>query len=281
MIIRQDGPLCSCKNRGCLEALASRWAIERDIKQEIKKGRRTSLQLRRGGGAQIKSKALKQALRSGDKVTTRVITNACDALGSACVSLRHIFDPQMIILGGGVIEACGDFMIPRIKRAVDEDPFFTHLPSCEVVASELGDEAVIMGAVALVKDKLIFHSENRGVNYPFFYFKKGHQIMMDEQPLRENVYIKSDGTVRKLDGRAEFDEFCKSHVLDDGAVKKICKNAPRFLIIGTHSRHLELTEDAKQYLIKKSIKAQILPVKESVSVYNALPGQKAFLVHVK
>src|SRR5262245_25116701 len=128
------------------------------------------------------------------------MSKATDALAQACISLRHIFDPQMIILGGGIIEACEDFIVPRIKKTVEADPFFAHLPPCEVVASELGDEAIILGAVALLKDKLIFQTENEnhGLNYPFFQHRKGNQIVMDDQVLRDNIYIKNDGTFRKI-----------------------------------------------------------------------------------
>ena len=74
MIVQQNGPLCSCKNHGCLEALASRWAIERDLKEAVKRGRRTNLQLPRilwrGAGScgtaagGLKTEALSYNIRS-------------------------------------------------------------------------------------------------------------------------------------------------------------------------------------------------------------------------
>ena len=67
------------------------------------------------------------------------------------MSLRHVFDPELFILGGGLIEACGGRILPIVQRALDADPFFRKLPRCKAVASELGDDAVILGAVALAK----------------------------------------------------------------------------------------------------------------------------------
>jgi hypothetical protein len=56
-----------------------------------------------------------------------------------------------VVLGGGVIEACGSFMIPIIKESVHHDPLFRGLGPCKISASTLGDDAVILGGVALVR----------------------------------------------------------------------------------------------------------------------------------
>ena len=113
MIIDSKGPLCSCGNRGCLEAFAGRWAIQRDIRAAVRDGKKTALTKWAGRDlALIKSRFLRRGLKKGDRVTTRVMKKAAKALGAACVSLRHVFDPEVIVLGGGVIEACGDFVVP-------------------------------------------------------------------------------------------------------------------------------------------------------------------------
>ncbi len=151
MIMETDGPLCSCGNQGCLEALASRWAIERDIRQAIKKGKKTILANKISSNKPIKSKLLKDALKSHDPLTTKIMTNASYILGEACISLTHIFNPQVIVLGGGVVEACGDFILPIIRKTAYSDPFFKKLKRCQIVESKLGDDAVLLGAVALIR----------------------------------------------------------------------------------------------------------------------------------
>jgi glucokinase len=152
MTIDLNGPMCSCGNQGCLEALASRWAIQRDIQAAIKSGKKSLItELTKNYLSVIKSKALKEALRMKDPVVTEVMTRVANILGRGCLSINHIFNPEMIVLGGGVIEACGEFLIPRIKQVVASDPFFKKFKSCQIVEAKLKDDAVILGAVALAR----------------------------------------------------------------------------------------------------------------------------------
>lgn len=153
MIIQDEGPACSCGNIGCLEALTGRWAIERDIRQAIKKGKKTLIaKYLNKKTDMIKSKMLSKALKRRDGLVVRILTAAAHQLGVACISIRHIFDPEMIVLGGGVIEACCDFMLPIIKKTVGKDRFFSDIGGCRIVASELGDDAIVLGAVALAQN---------------------------------------------------------------------------------------------------------------------------------
>ncbi len=153
IIMCADGPACSCGNHGCLEALTGRWAIERDIRASVKQGHKTLItKLTDGKLTSIKSKFLKAALKAQDPLTTQVMTKAAHFLGLACINLRHIFNPELIILGGGVIEACGGFLLPIINKTFHADPFFAKIDRCQISASKLGDDAVILGAVALAKE---------------------------------------------------------------------------------------------------------------------------------
>ncbi|MCB4791054.1 MAG: ROK family protein [Elusimicrobia bacterium] len=152
MVVVHDGLHCTCGNNGCLEALCGRWAIERDIKRAVKKGKETIVEkMLDGNFKKIKSRILAKALKAKDPVVTRIMKEVSRHLGSACVSLRHLFDPEVIVLGGGVIGACGEYMLPIIEKAVNKDKLFSGLGKCKIVVSELQDNAVILGAVALVK----------------------------------------------------------------------------------------------------------------------------------
>lgn len=153
MIMQINGPQCSCGNRGCLEALTSRWAIQRDIEEALKQGHKSLItELSKDHLPVIKSKALSQALVRKDPLITDIMTNAALVLGQACVSINHIFNPQMIVLGGGVIEACGGFLLPRIQKAVKNDPFFKKFKACQITAAKLKDDATLLGAAALIKN---------------------------------------------------------------------------------------------------------------------------------
>ena len=128
IIMDPEGPKCSCGNTGCLEAMTSRWAIERDIRQAVKNGKKTLLmKLCKGNLKIIKSGLLAQALRQKDPLVTTILKRASVILGQACINFRHIFDPELIIFGGGLIEACGDFMLPIITKTANADPFFSKI----------------------------------------------------------------------------------------------------------------------------------------------------------
>ncbi len=152
MIMDVDGPLCHCGNHGCLEAMTSRWAIERDIKTLIKKGHKSIVKdLNNGSLTTIKSRVLKEALQKKDVLVRSVVKRVSVVLGQACISINHVFNPQAIVLGGGVIKACGFFMLPIIEKALTGDPFFKGFNTCRILQSSLGDDAVVLGAVHLVK----------------------------------------------------------------------------------------------------------------------------------
>ncbi len=152
VIVSIDGPLCHCGNRGCLEALTSRWAIERDIRLAVKAGRKTIIaKLNDGKLDTIKSRVLKEALSKNDAVVKSVITKAATVLGKTAVSLNHTFNPQAIIFGGGVIKACGDFILPIVAKELNADPFFKKFNTCRILPSKLGDDAVLLGAARLVQ----------------------------------------------------------------------------------------------------------------------------------
>ena len=152
MIIQAGGPRCSCGSSGCLEALASRWAMERDIRQALKNGQKSVVtKLLDRKSDTIKSKVLRKALQKKDPLVTGILSEASRYLGIACISIRHIYDPEIIVLGGGVIEACGEFMLPIIRKTAQKDRLFAEIGGCEISASQLGDNAVILGGVALAK----------------------------------------------------------------------------------------------------------------------------------
>ncbi len=159
IVMEVDGPLCGCGNRGCLEAMASRTAIERDIREAVSSGRETILQEMLDGDLSIiKSGALKKALKKGDGLVTEVMEKASIVIGHACLTVRHLLDPEVIVLGGGVVEACGNFILPLVQEVVDSDALGAARNGGRIVESSLGDDAVILGAVALAKESIGRHN---------------------------------------------------------------------------------------------------------------------------
>lgn len=149
MIMQVDGPLCGCGGRGCFEALASRTAIEREIRQAVKDGQKTILtKLLEGDLKLIRSSSLRKALNKKDRLVMKIVSQAARIHGLACLNIRHLFDPEVIIMGGGVLEACHEFMLPIIQETVAQDPLRGARAGAKVVLSKLGDDAVVLGAVA-------------------------------------------------------------------------------------------------------------------------------------
>ncbi|MBF0531728.1 MAG: ROK family protein [Candidatus Omnitrophica bacterium] len=152
MIIRDQGPKCGCGNQGCLESLTGRWAMERDIKKSLAAGKTTRVKkLSHRKNQPIKSGILREAIAKKDPLVLKIMAEASRQLGIACISVRHIFDPEMIVLGGGVIEACGHFILPIVNKTFQKNKFFSGIGRCDIVASKLGDDAIILGAVYLVR----------------------------------------------------------------------------------------------------------------------------------
>lgn len=154
--IMVDGPICGCGRRGCAEALASRTAIERDIWGEIRGGRSSIVtELLGPDDLNIRSGVLAEALAAHDSVVTDVLTRAAYHLGILTGSVVNAIDPGCVIFGGGLIEACGDFMMPIIRintyrhllRPVDP----ADLP---ILTAALGDNAAVVGSAMLARAAL-------------------------------------------------------------------------------------------------------------------------------
>lgn len=155
VVVAQDGPRCGCGNRGCLEAVASRSAIVRRIAAAIEKGRATVVtELCDGETQRIRSRILAEAYREGDKLVRTVVHDACDHLGIGAANLINILNPQAVILGGGLIEALGPVMLPRIARAAMAHTISASAERVRILDSGLGDDAGVLGA-ALAAQSLV------------------------------------------------------------------------------------------------------------------------------
>lgn len=283
MVLDARSPHKSAGLYGTVEALASRRAIERAIKEAVMKKVPTIITKLQGGKlASIKSRVIAEALRRKDPLTMRIINEVCRVLGQACVSLRHILNPDMIILGGGVIEACGDYMLPRIRKISAADPLFKGIDDCRIERSFLGDDAVILGAVVLLKQVLgqkITPGVGGGNYYPKLRADQKGNIRVNDKPVRKNIYIRADGKVKKINGAAVFNELNRSRRLGISALRRVCKKGPKVLIVGCAGGRPRITLDGKKFLREHAIEARLLNVQEAVKVYNAVGERKTMVIY--
>ena len=141
--------------RGTLEALASRLAVNRDIRNEIKGGHKSALAKTGSGNLSwIKSKALARAIKQHDRVATLVMERACHYIGIATANIIHVLNPEIIVLGGGVFEALGPFMLPRTRKSAKAHTFAPCFKGVRIVGHALGDNAGVIGAAVYARQRL-------------------------------------------------------------------------------------------------------------------------------
>jgi glucokinase len=103
IVVKPDGPICSCGRRGCLEALTSGPSIAREARQRMREGTPTLIaELAEGDESRVTAKLVAQAAERGDKVAKRVLAEAMHYLGLGMASLVHTLNPELIVFGGGV-----------------------------------------------------------------------------------------------------------------------------------------------------------------------------------
>lgn len=154
VVVPHDGPKCGCGNRGCLEAVASRSAIVRRIVNEIEDGRKSVVrELCDGDLKRIRSRILATAYRDGDELVREVLHDAADYIGIGAANLINVLNPQAIILGGGVIEAVGGRLLPRIAKSAWAHVIAPTPQRVNIKDSGLGDDAGILGAALVARQR--------------------------------------------------------------------------------------------------------------------------------
>jgi glucokinase len=286
IVMQIGGPKCGCGNCGCLEALASRTAIERDIRDAIAAGRTSMLSELTGGDLSvIRSGAIRRALEAEDPLVTEVLRHASEVLGYACLTVRHLIDPEVIVLGGGVIEACSDFMMPIIENIVGSDRLPGARDGGQVLLSALGDDAVVLGAIALAR-KLVGRSPFKKQfavtpSYPEIVRAGFGEIAVGHKTYSRDVYIPVNGKVKKRDKALCKEHDGSPHAIRPKELQTVCRGGPEILFIGAGKEgKVKLTEEAQRYLSQRAIRCEILPTAQAAEAYNRSKQRKAALMHV-
>lgn len=158
--IEENGPICTCGNRGCLEALAGGRAIANRAIQEVNSGRRTLL-TEISPLSQIRSRDVIAAARRGDLVSQQIVSEAGVHLGTALASLVNLFNPSMVVVGGGVAQI-GDLLLEPIRETVHQRSLLPASRSVRITSALLGRRSSAMGAVvqalSIVLHRLSEHS---------------------------------------------------------------------------------------------------------------------------
>lgn len=153
MVLQADnGPLCGCGNKGCFEALASRTAIFRRIQDAVRDGQKTILTEMLGHSLDdMRSGDLRRAIRRGDKFVKKVVEDAARYAGIAVANVINILNPEVVVLGGGIVEALGEHIMPIIKETSLEHALEGTAAHVTIQASKLADDAGIVGGAVLAR----------------------------------------------------------------------------------------------------------------------------------
>ena len=155
IVIMADGPQCGCGTRGCLEALASRIAITRDLRAAMDRGVPTMLNDLVGADTdRIKSGVLKKAFNAGDELVCGVLTRAMRRVGIAVATIVNAIGPDVVVIGGGLFEALGDDLMPVVRNAAALHYFGPSGDGVAVELAALGDDAVPLGAAVFAAGKI-------------------------------------------------------------------------------------------------------------------------------
>ena len=143
-IVANEGPRCGCGNIGCAEALGSGTAIGKRAKEAVATNVETSLK----NYENVTSKEVFKEAANGDRVAKNILETSLNYLGIAVANTITNFDPEKVVIGGGVING-GSIVLDTIRRVVGERALKTFADSCTVEKAVLGGKAGVLGAAAL------------------------------------------------------------------------------------------------------------------------------------
>ena len=151
--MERNGPLCRCGNYGCLETLASAYAIEKKAKVYIENGAATSI-AEKAKNKDIDAKMVFDAAKEGDKLALEIIAEACEYLGIALAGLVNLLNPDTIILSD-TIAGSGKIIIDGIQNAFNKRKLKYAGVGTKIITSRLGPDIAAIGATAFLLEKLI------------------------------------------------------------------------------------------------------------------------------
>ena len=154
VVIQADGPPCqgNCPNHGCVEALASGTALGREGKAAAESAPDSAIGRLAAEGKTVDGKAVTEAAVAGDETSIAVFELIGGRLGVACSSFANIFQPNAIVVGGGVI-AAGDLLLEPARREVRERAL-KPMNETPILEATLGNDAGMIGAAALARVEL-------------------------------------------------------------------------------------------------------------------------------
>ena len=154
MVVDDEGPPCNCGNKGCWEALASGTALAREARHRIKAGAATSiLEYVDGDVEKVSAEAIHEAAQAGDNLAAELIARSAYYLGVGLANLINIFNPEVIVIGGG-LSNIGDMLLKPAFEEAGRRAFKQAYQSVRFARAELGRNSGVLGAAAFALEKM-------------------------------------------------------------------------------------------------------------------------------
>ena len=154
MPVNREGPVCPCGGRGCLERYVGNQAIVALAKRKLREGASSLIPtLLKGHLEQMTPETVHEAAKRGDRLARLVWQEVGEWVGIALAGLVNVFNPERIVIGGGVAQA-GSFLFDPIRRTLRDRALDWPVRHVKVVRATLGNEAGVIGASVLVRRSL-------------------------------------------------------------------------------------------------------------------------------
>lgn len=152
--VASEGPLAGAGPPGTLEGLASRLAISAEAAKAVYRGQAPHLRELAGTDiSRIRSSMLAKSIDLGDKVIEQIVTRAAEQVGRGIGSLVNILAPDVVVLGGGLVEAMPRLYLEAVSHGLKKTVLPSLADCAKLKVSELGDYAGATGAAALVRQE--------------------------------------------------------------------------------------------------------------------------------
>ena len=155
------GRPCGCGRRGCLEAYASGSSIARRAREALEDGAASSL----AGLPAVTAEDVAEAAAAGDPLAARIWDETTEILGSALANILDVFNPELVVLGGGVTRAGAQLLDP-VRAAALRDAMAPAARSANIILSDLGDELGVISAAAVAFDRARLETDGTSGDLP-------------------------------------------------------------------------------------------------------------------
>ncbi|MET7253911.1 ROK family transcriptional regulator [Dyadobacter fermentans] len=154
MPVFQNEYICRCGKKGCLETEAAGWALERMFRDKVREGSSSLITTKIAEPDRITMDDIIEAAMADDVLAIELIAQLGDNIGRGIASLINVFNPELVILGGGLL-ATGDYIGLPIKTAVNKYSLSLVNNDTRLVHSKLGEDAGLLGACLLVRNRFL------------------------------------------------------------------------------------------------------------------------------